>query len=190
MDQIVDVIVITVLLSATSLLHAFECCFPSIFRLSPRFFRKHQNQHITMAGFSLLRWSTKKKKTTSAAAPAPALANTRDISPPPYQEPETIAPTSVPQWLWTNAQCREWVFQLCVETLGLSVEESRSISDRFDGYGPNIYTMTTAGWEGLLGTKQRGCGVYSAVLSMRDRKGAVPKNVRLTHAGQGGKSSA
>lgn len=71
------------------------------------------------------------------------------------------------------------MFQTCVESLGLDVEESREISDKFDGFGPNMYTMTVAGWDELLGSKHRGCGVWSSILSMRDKKGAVPKNVWL-----------
>ncbi|KAE9375203.1 hypothetical protein N431DRAFT_502158 [Stipitochalara longipes BDJ] len=92
-----------------------------------------------------------------------------EVEPPPYLEPlPHIQQTSVPQWLWTNAECRRWLHLVCHCTLGLNYEESSEIASRFEGCGPNIYTL-----------KERAEGVWSLLVSMRRKKGAVPKGVNI-----------
>ncbi|PMD30196.1 hypothetical protein L207DRAFT_641773 [Hyaloscypha variabilis F] len=100
--------------------------------------------------------------------------------PPPYLEPlPHIQSSSVPQWLWTNAECRRWLHLVCYITLGLSYEQSADIAQRFEGCGPNIYTLKWEKWLELWGNRERAEGVWSLLVSMRRRKGAVPKGVRI-----------
>ncbi|PMD29687.1 hypothetical protein L207DRAFT_593254 [Hyaloscypha variabilis F] len=94
---------------------------------------------------------------------------------------EPIKPTDTPQWAWTNGQCKEWLFAVCYETLGLSGEEAKTISDKFDGFGPVIYCMGRKDWMKLLGTSNRANSVYAMVLNLAREPGAVPHGLTIKH---------
>ncbi|KAE9376295.1 hypothetical protein N431DRAFT_462140 [Stipitochalara longipes BDJ] len=119
-----------------------------------------------------------------------------DSSPPPYTPSQSallqsvpdytatanpIMPTDTPQWVWTNAECKEWLFAVCYENLGLSGEESKAISDNFDGFGPVIYCMDQTDWKKLLGTNHRANGVYAMVYNLMSAPGAVPPGLIIKH---------
>jgi hypothetical protein len=94
-----------------------------------------------------------------------------------------IKATDTPQWIWTNAQCRAWIFAVCSKNLGLGVEESKIISEKFEGYGPNIYCLKFENWVDIFGSDNpsRAESVYSTILGLQDEEGAVPKTIRLQH---------
>jgi len=94
---------------------------------------------------------------------------------------EPIEATDTPQWAWKNAQCKEWLFAVCYESLGLSGEEAKAISDKFDGFGPVIYCMDQKGWKNLLGTTHRANGVYATVYNVMREPGAVPPGLIIKH---------
>jgi hypothetical protein len=126
----------------------------------------------------------RKRSSTKCTSPPPPYAECDPALP--EQVPVTensIKATDIPQWIWTNAQCREWLFAVCSESLGLGVEESKAISEKFEGYGPNIYCLKFEDWLNILGSNPMGraYSVYSTLLSIRHEKGAVPKNVVLNH---------
>jgi hypothetical protein len=41
-----------------------------------------------------------------------------------------IKATDVPQWVWTNAQCKEWLFAVCYDSLGISPKVSKEIAEK------------------------------------------------------------
>jgi hypothetical protein len=81
------------------------------------------------------------------------------IKPPPHPPPYIhIPPFSMlltrhirakhaPQWRWTNAECRQWIYLVCNHTLGLDVFELSKIADKLEGCGPNINCILLNGWE-------------------------------------------
>ena len=111
-------------------------------------------------------------------------------SPPPYDAsnaPEiveskvVIKASDAPQWHWTNAQCREWIFAVCVHNLGLDAEESRMISEKYEGYGPSMYFNDGAYWKYILGSDQRGGSVFAQIFGSRMEKGGLPKGITFPH---------
>jgi hypothetical protein len=49
-------------------------------------------------------------------------------------------------------------------------------------FGPNIYVTRREDWK-LIGEDQ-GRGLYIVLVSVRDEKGACPKNIVLNHGGR------
>lgn len=115
-------------------------------------------------------------------------------SPPPYQKlkngkkqsnnpassPKTILATDVPQWLWSNLQCRQWLLAVLVTYMNIEPTAAATSADRFEGYGPNIYIRDLQAWNDLLGD-HNGAGIYMMLLSVRHHKGAIPRKVTITH---------
>ncbi|KAN0094259.1 hypothetical protein V8E51_017443 [Hyaloscypha variabilis] len=66
----------------------------------------------------------------------------KNACPPPYSasnDPHynlAIKATDVPQWLWSNSQCRAWIFAVCTELLAYSEEEGEDVAAKFTGFGP------------------------------------------------------
>jgi hypothetical protein len=96
----------------------------------------------------------------------------------------TIKAANVPQWAWTNAQCKEWLFAVCYDTLGLTGEEAKVISDKFDGFGPVLYCMDYKEWYKLLGSENRARGVYATLLNVQHEPGAIPDGMVLKPKGK------
>ncbi|KAH7351262.1 hypothetical protein BKA65DRAFT_550224 [Rhexocercosporidium sp. MPI-PUGE-AT-0058] len=89
-----------------------------------------------------------------------------------------ISPSSTPQWTWTNAHCKAWLYEVCTTLLNYSVEDAQAMCEKFLGFGPTLYAMDRADWEALLG-QYNGMGVYSLLLSARHQAGAVPESVDM-----------
>jgi hypothetical protein len=96
-------------------------------------------------------------------------------------EPEINA-MSVPQWEWTNLQCKIWLSAVLQEKMGHSIDQATTVVENFEGHGPTIFTRKIEDWQSLLGT-YNGQGLYAIILEKRMGKGAVPRSVKITHWG-------
>lgn len=85
----------------------------------------------------------------------------------------------VPQWKWTNKQCREWLNIQCIYRFGVSAEQASRIVPQFCGTGPNIYLLAKDGWVNLLGGRKKGMDMYGWLRSVMREKGAVPENINI-----------
>jgi hypothetical protein len=114
---------------------------------------------------------------------SPKPKDNEQATPPPYttEDQHAIKATDTPQWLWTNLQCREWIFAVCLDNLGLCVEECQEIADMFEGYGPSIYSNNVFFWEELFGSRARANAVFSQIFAVRNKKGALPPGITYDH---------
>ena len=96
------------------------------------------------------------------------------------QRDATIASSSIPQWVWTNAQCQQWLCEVIISRLGRTEEDAESISQRFKGSGPDIYLMRLPAWQGLVG-RESAHGLYFWLLTVRHEKGAIPRTIQMRH---------
>jgi hypothetical protein len=69
-----------------------------------------------------------------------------------------------------------------IDCFGSSADEAAEVAKVWKGFGPNIYIMTRESWKKLLG-EQRGVGLYTMLLCVREKKGACPRNINLHHGG-------
>jgi hypothetical protein len=152
------------------------------------FFGKHPNQDTTMPFLKkicdrvpFLR-DTKSTTNTPPTLPAFTPSQLAQLQRVPNYTP-IIKASDVPQWLWTNAQCKDWLFAVCHVSLGLTGEEAKAITAKFDGCGPVIYMMEYVDWIKLLGTQNRAQSVYAYVVNTQHEPGAIPDGVVLKRTG-------
>ena len=62
--------------------------------------------------------------------------------------------------------------------LELTEEDAIMKASKFDGFGPNLFSLPIGWWQWLLGNK-RGTGMYLFIRGLRKEPGAVPQNVDL-----------
>lgn len=81
-----------------------------------------------------------------------------DSQPPAYAEPKNpyshlhIKATDVPQWLWTNAQCRAWLYSIFRDYLDYAHDKAENEALSFLGMGCNLYNNNAKNWRDLSGT--------------------------------------
>ena len=116
---------------------------------------------------------------TEKAQPSPT-----PQSPPPPPIPEDKFPDiealSVPQWTWTNEQCREWLRKFLVVQCGRSVEYASEKASKLEGFGANVYLRRFAAWKQLLGFVDAD-GIYALGLAYRKKKGVIPEGIKFNH---------
>lgn len=86
--------------------------------------------------------------------------------------------SDIPQWRWSNIECRAWLIAVCTTYLSWSMDDALAAAQKFNGFGPDIYLMRIANWEELLGVGNAR-GVYTLLLQVRDS--AVPENIQMGH---------
>jgi hypothetical protein len=60
-----------------------------------------------------------------------------------------------------------------------SLEDAAAASRKFEGFGPTLYMKSMDLWVKMLG--ENGRGLYALILSLKWKKGAVPKGMKLGH---------
>ena len=85
--------------------------------------------------------------------------------------------SKVPQWKWSTNECRRWLRAACVVYFNFSLEEAEASAEKFEGFGATLYLKTQASWIEILG--ENGRGLYGLIYSLRRKRGAVPKNIKL-----------
>jgi len=93
---------------------------------------------------------------------------------------QRIEASDVPQWRWSNAQCREWLIAVLVTYLNYNNTDAFDLAENLHGFGPNLYLRSVESWIKILGDDE-GRGVYSILFEVRRQKGAVPKGMRMRH---------
>jgi hypothetical protein len=93
-----------------------------------------------------------------------------------------IRANDVPQWMWSNAQCRTWLAAVLQVYLNWTSQAAETAALKLDGHGPTMYQRTSLEWEQLLG-EYNGKGIYVMLLNLRHHPGAVPGNVNLSMRG-------
>ncbi len=99
-----------------------------------------------------------------------------------HLNPFRIRASSTPQWSWSNKECKAWLVAVLVEYCGRDEEGARGTAETVfatGGFGPSLYLMTSETWMRYLGQRD-GNLVYSLLLACKNKRGAVPRNVRLT----------
>jgi hypothetical protein len=146
---------------------------------------------VTMSLSNLQAAFTKPRTTTENTSPPPPYSTSQN---PTNTSPiQSIKATDVPQWLWSNAQCRAWIATVCEDLLGYSDENAEMIASNFAGFGPRLFSMEIEHWHSLLGKNVVGKNiadaesVYALVFGLRREKGAIPEGTTYTHVHSGKK---
>ncbi|EPE25745.1 hypothetical protein GLAREA_01657 [Glarea lozoyensis ATCC 20868] len=128
-------------------------------------------------------------QTPTPTPKTPCLVPTTPLSPPsisPLQSTPlfpltpSITPQSIPQWLWTTHDCKTYLYQIFHTLLNNSPEVAYGKADRFEGFGPNMFSTTYAGWKSLYGAWE-GDGIYSFIFVSRNMRGALPSGLTYEH---------
>jgi hypothetical protein len=118
-------------------------------------------------------------------------------APPPYtgvqgnpiqNGPVRIKSSDIPQWAWTNEQCRQWI-TLMLEKGGKEHGEAERLAENFQGFGPNLWLNTYKTYCDWFGAAN-GQAIYALLLGVRGEKGAVPKTVAIRHYKQQSKDES
>jgi len=94
------------------------------------------------------------------------------------QSPDTsIQATDVPQWRWTNSQCKEWLVEVLVVYCGKSRVAAEELAKHFQGFGPTLYRIKPSYWGKWLGADGR--AICALLFEMQPN--AVPKGIIFDH---------
>lgn len=52
----------------------------------------------------------------------------------------------IPQWRWTNTQCRAWLRYVLMHYSGRTEDEAAALVGEFEGWGPNLYMKDKKQW--------------------------------------------
>ena len=129
----------------------------------------------------------KVKSKSSAKEPAPL------PSPPPYKiesksnpppaKLQSIKASDTPQFLWMNAQCREWLFKVLIEYCGRSVKsanEAVEVVFGAGGFGPLMYFLSEDTWKEAVGWSD-GASIYRLLLTVMDEEDAWSSKLEEPH---------
>lgn len=121
-------------------------------------------------------------ETTPIQAPECTACN--GLDPPPYREPpftyDGIKASDTPQWLWSEAECQAWIIAFCVTSFNMSICEAERAAKWYEGSGACIYGLDDDSWRTLV-PGDRGTSLCNFLMSRRNEKGAVPKDVIFRH---------
>jgi hypothetical protein len=91
-----------------------------------------------------------------------------------------IKASDIPQWKWTNKECRQWLVKVLVEYCSIEKDAADAEAKKFEGFGPILYLMELHEWMDWLGRK--GQAIHSILVPVRHTKGAVPTSFTIKHA--------
>jgi hypothetical protein len=98
----------------------------------------------------------------------------------------TISASSVPQWLWTNAQCRAWLFAILTTSLGNSKSDALIKAENVKSFGPYSWSMDDVQWRRYLG-KEDVQSVFNLLVSVSNEQRTVPNRFTFEHLETEGK---
>lgn len=130
---------------------------------------------LSKMGFFKMPW-----KKTSETSNAEKELNKSD--PPPYSN---IKAFDAPQWLWSQAECQEWITAIHVTYLNYEPKKARAKAAKFEGFGPTLFGNTLSIWRSVLGSDADGHAIFSLIFSLRDELGAMPANTTFPHYERG-----
>jgi len=93
-----------------------------------------------------------------------------------YLRFHNITARSTPQWRWTNAECRAWIFEVLVKYLGHTNQAACQKAEKFVGFGPALWSLDREAWEQYLGEVE-GQSVFRLLVSMCREFGTIPRGV-------------
>jgi hypothetical protein len=91
-----------------------------------------------------------------------------------------ITATDAPQWSWSKLECQTWLSVLLTAKLDYTIIEALEISEKLEGFGPNLYSRRISHWAELLG-QEDAKAVYYWVLQFREFEGALPEGIVIVH---------
>lgn len=91
-----------------------------------------------------------------------------------------INATAIPQWEWSNQQCKEWLTSVLIEYANLSETDAESKAEGFKGFRPMLFTNNTKMWTRILGA-DISSSVFSLIYNRKDKPGALPKGITYAH---------
>lgn len=92
-----------------------------------------------------------------------------------------IKASDMPQWLWSNAESRAWIFAVCVAYLNYSPEESEGAANKFKGMGNQLFARTLIEWGDILPCREDANSMHSLIMSRMHLKGGMPLGFRYPH---------
>lgn len=92
----------------------------------------------------------------------------------------TISAHCVPQWLWTQSQCRAWLAAFLIFCFTEDRTRAVWLARKFEGGGACLYSYPAEKWMALLGAF-RGAAVSMRLCKMGD--GAIPDRFRVDRCG-------
>jgi hypothetical protein len=89
-----------------------------------------------------------------------------------------ISAKTIPQVLWTQEQCRVWLFSFLIACVSYSPADAAATAMKFEGFGASLYSKTRRYWMRFLGD-QDGPGIELVIVGYSYKKGVLPGGVRL-----------
>lgn len=102
-------------------------------------------------------------------------ASTDKELPPPYSDelqPSGIKASDIPQWRWTNKQCREWITAVFIEYGSLERKDAETRAEKFEGFGPTLCARDSDFWQKQYGPL--GHSIHCLITENYWKEGAVP----------------
>jgi hypothetical protein len=104
----------------------------------------------------------------------------------PYSLLGEITPHSVPEWTWSEEECKEWLRLLLITFLGYNYAVARILADTFEGLVPELFGMGVRDWYEFLrigGWSEEVCSeaaieLYGYIVFKRSLAGKAPKPER------------
>lgn len=67
-----------------------------------------------------------------------------------FAKPSEITVSHVPQWLWTQDQCRTWLRAVCFDHCAFTIAKVEWTSRRFTGGGRELYLISSQDWQVMM----------------------------------------
>jgi hypothetical protein len=140
---------------------------------------KHQKSNTTCSNKKRANIKMFTNRTTQDNLKPPVYASNSPLARGPWPHSQDIAAFDVPQWKWSNEQCRTWIYKSVIEQFGWPGNRALEAAVRFKGCGIKIFTSNDRCWELVMGSAVEGRSLRSFIFSVRNEKGAVPRGTRI-----------
>lgn len=85
-----------------------------------------------------------------------------------------------PQWRWSNAPCRIWIFLFLTRRCQWGERRSYEKAIEFTGLGPTLFQLNQDEWEKMLGDRMIAMAICAVIYESR-LSGFVPSSVKFEH---------
>lgn len=88
------------------------------------------------------------------------------------QPPSAHAPASasdIPQWRWTNKQCRGWIVKVLVQYAEKDRELAEVLAENFIEFGPSVHLTRPEWWRYHM--REQGNNIHALLIELQSEKG-------------------
>lgn len=129
--------------------------------------------------FSTLRWGKRTPKEKDQALPPPYTTLESSVR---VQKRSRIKASDVPQWMWSQEECREWITVFCTTYLSFTPKEAEEAAGRWKGMGSRLYSIPdTQSWQAVLPEAAHALSIYNLLFAVKRKDGAVPLGISFRH---------